>query len=147
MRPGGRRLFRAPVVRSPDVTRPPPFPSLRAARIEQGVAGVRALVAWVAEEHPPGRSTLSAAAVALGAGAGLEGKARADAVRAAVDALRRASKLVSAPLPEYPRGTAAGHPSHATRPKRGADDGPRKPRAPKTKPAKKAATKPRKAKG
>lgn len=93
---------------------PPPYPSLREARTRGGDAGVLALVRWVAEEHPPGRSTLSAAAIALGADAGDR-----DAVRSLAGALRKAAAHVGAPLPEYPRGTPAGHPSHATRPKRG----------------------------
>lgn len=90
--------------------KPPPYPSLREARTRGGDAGVLALVRWVAAEHPPGRSTLSAAAIALGADA-----KDSDAVRSLAGALRKAAAHVGAPLPEYPRGTPVGHPSHAER--------------------------------
>lgn len=91
--------------------RPPPYPTVATARREAGLDGIRALVAWIAEEHPPGVSTLTAAVIALGAAP--------ERARHAVDSLRRSAREAGRPLPPYPPGTAAGHPSHATRPRRG----------------------------
>lgn len=89
---------------------PPPFPSLRAARTARGDDGVRELSAWIVAQHPPGVSSLTAAAVALGADP--------DDPRSTVDSLRRAARSVGAPLPPYPKGAPAGSPKLAARPKR-----------------------------
>lgn len=89
---------------------PPPYPTVATARREAGLDGIRALVAWIAAEHPPGVSSLTAAVLALGAAP--------DHARHAVDSLRRSARAAGCPLPAYPPGTPVGHPSHATRPHR-----------------------------
>lgn len=89
---------------------PPPFPNLATARRVAGDSGVRALVAWIVAAHPPGVSSLNAAALELGADP--------DDPRLTADSLRRAAKRAGTPLPAYPRGAPAGSPKLAARPKR-----------------------------
>lgn len=88
------------------VSSTPPYPTLDSAHSEGGAAGVRALLAWVVAAHPPGVSTLTDAAYALGAAT------RDDAIRV-VKHLRRSAKVHRIALPEYPRGFRSGTPAHA----------------------------------
>ena len=80
---------------------PPPYPSLPEARRVAGETGVRAVLAWVVAEHPPGRSTLLDAAMALGA-------RDREAARHVARGLTRAANALGEPLPAYPRGTPRG---------------------------------------
>lgn len=94
----------------PAAETPPPYPDLATARRDAGESGVRALAAWIVAAHPPGVSSLTAAALELGADP--------ENPRVTVDSLRRAAIRAGAPLPPYPRGAPAGSPKLAARPKR-----------------------------